>query len=513
MSQLDPPTIEEVGSALKNDWDQSRRLLVAQMTTSGRSELPAQVFSPVSESPAASSLNRHGESSPNQLPPMTSRNPPRNLWRIVSVCLLNFGNGYLDAAPGALIPFIEKYYDISYSVVSLIWMANAAGFIFVACLSHKIRPSLGLQKSLTLGCVLLCAMYAIVLSGTHFAVIVVAFFLGGMGMAITLAQANVFLTGLENCSKYLSFCHGSYGVGATISPLLATLMATHGAKWHYAYVINLGLALSTGLNVWFSFEGADVDLLPWDEEHENVPSQELTPAETAEEGIELSSVRTLRRMSTVALPKGSSHWELMKLALHNSITWTMALCVLFYQGSEVSIAGWVVTYLIEYRHGNPNAVGYVASGFWGGLTIGRLVLARPAHVYLGVRRSVLLFSSLTIILVAMTWAIPNAIAAGVCISLAGVLIGPSYILIITLAARIIPRKIQIVSITIMTAFGSSGGAVFPFLVGLISQSAGTYVVLPIFIALYSAMTLLWAFLPNVERMDKGGIHSFWQRLW
>lgn len=177
------------------------------------------------------------------------------------------------------------------------------------------------------------------------------------------------------------------------------------------------------------------------------------------------------------------------------------------------MAGWIVTYLTEYRHGNPNSVGYVASGFWGGLTLGRLVVARPAHVYLGVRRSVLLFSAITVGLVVMTWVLPNAIAAGVCVSLAGVMIGPSYILIITMAAKIIPRKIQIVSITIMTAFGSSGGAVFPFLVGLLSQSAGTYVVLPVFIALYTTMMILWGCLPNAERMDKGGIHSIWQRIW
>ena len=35
-------------------------------------------------------------------------NPPMNRFRMVSVCLLNFGNGLGDAAPGALIPYMEK---------------------------------------------------------------------------------------------------------------------------------------------------------------------------------------------------------------------------------------------------------------------------------------------------------------------------------------------------------------------------------------------------------------------
>lgn len=35
--------------------------------------------------------------------------PPMNRFRMLSVCLLNFGNGLNDSAPGALIPYIEKF--------------------------------------------------------------------------------------------------------------------------------------------------------------------------------------------------------------------------------------------------------------------------------------------------------------------------------------------------------------------------------------------------------------------
>jgi hypothetical protein len=36
-------------------------------------------------------------------------NPPMNRFRMIAVCLLNFSNGMSDAAPGALIPYLEKY--------------------------------------------------------------------------------------------------------------------------------------------------------------------------------------------------------------------------------------------------------------------------------------------------------------------------------------------------------------------------------------------------------------------
>ena len=34
-------------------------------------------------------------------------NPPMNRFRLLAVCLMNFGNGLNDSAPGALIPYVE----------------------------------------------------------------------------------------------------------------------------------------------------------------------------------------------------------------------------------------------------------------------------------------------------------------------------------------------------------------------------------------------------------------------
>lgn len=56
-----------------------------------------------------------------------------------------------------------------------------------------------------------------------------------------------------------------------------------------------------------------------------------------------------------------------------------ALFIFAYQGAEVSISGWVISFLLATRHGDPSSVGYVTSGFWGGITVGRFVLSHPAH--------------------------------------------------------------------------------------------------------------------------------------
>ena len=50
--------------------------------------------------------------------------PKMNRWRVLSACLEYFGNGMNDSAPGALIPYIEEWYNIGYAVVSTIWISN-----------------------------------------------------------------------------------------------------------------------------------------------------------------------------------------------------------------------------------------------------------------------------------------------------------------------------------------------------------------------------------------------------
>lgn len=50
----------------------------------------------------------------------------------------------------------------------------------------------------------------------------------------------------------------------------------------------------------------------------------------------------------------------------------LALFLFVHVGIEVTISGWIVTFMTE-RHGGPYS-GYISSGFWGGSTVGRLAL-------------------------------------------------------------------------------------------------------------------------------------------
>lgn len=370
------------------------------------------------------------------------------------------------------------------------------------------------------GCLFSVLMYSMVASGGPFPLIVTGFFFGGVGLAIVLAQSNVFLSRLDKNSKYLAFFHGSYGVGATVSPLLATTMINKGVRWNYVYLIALALMIFNTINCWFAFTGADDDLKPWDpaEETEGLLDERAPPTDTprvSEEGIGLRDLGTHITIMEQENKAPAQQKGAMKLALTNHITWLISLFIFCYQGSEVSLGGWIVSYLLDSR-GASTSYGYVLSGFWGGLTLGRLVLTRPLHKMFGARRSIMVLSLLTIGSIIVTWTVSDNLVLSVFVSLAGVMIGPTYPLMITVVSGMLPRKIQVVSLTIMTAFGSSGGAIVPFIIGMAAQAVGTFVVLPAFIAAYALMLLFWVSLPNLERKGqvpegkaKKVIHRFW----
>ena len=175
-----------------------------------------------------------------------------------------------------------------------------------------------------------------------------------------------------------------------------------------------------------------------------------------------------------------------------------ALFIFAYQGAEVSISGWVISFLINTRHGNPSAVGYVTSGFWGGITLGRFLLSHPAHK-IGEKLFVYGMVIGAIIFELLVWQVPNVIGDAVAVAIVGLMLGPVYPCATVIFSRAIGRKDQMSSLSVISAFGSSGGAVAPFTTGILAQAVGTFVLHPIAIGLFAAMLVCWYILPNVRK--------------
>jgi len=175
-----------------------------------------------------------------------------------------------------------------------------------------------------------------------------------------------------------------------------------------------------------------------------------------------------------------------------------ALFIFAYQGAEVSISGWVISFLINARNGDPASVGYVTSGFWAGITLGRFLLSHPAHL-IGEKRFVYGATAGAAAFQILVWTVPNVIGNGVALAIVGLLLGPIYPCAAYIFSQNINRKDQVSGMSVISAFGSSGGAVAPFTTGLMAQALGTFVLHPVAIFLFGVMVACWLGIPTPRK--------------
>lgn len=393
--------------------------------------------------------------------------PYMNRFRLLSACLTNLMNGMSDSASGPLLPHMETYYHIGYAVVSLIFVGQAVGFVAGAALIDPLRHRLGRGRTLALSQLIMVAGYVTIACTAAFPAVVVAFFLIGLAMSINLALNNIFCGSLNNATAALGAMHGSYGIGGITGPLLANAFVTAlGLVWSRFYLVPLVLSVLNGSLALWAYSRFEAE-------------QQQQQQRTA--------------MSAPARP--ASKLRTLYSAFTSRVVVLGALFVFAYQGAEVSISGWVISFLEDTRGANPNHVGYVTSGFWAGITLGRFVLSAPAHkigekvfVY-GVVVGAAVFELLV-------WLVPNIIGNAVAVAIVGLLLGPVYPCAVAVFMPAMSRAEKLSGLGVISAFGSSGGAAAPFTTGLLSQVAGTFVLHPIAIGLCAVMLVTWYGLPS-----------------
>jgi fucose permease len=276
--------------------------------------------------------------------------------------------------------------------------------------------------------------------------------------------------------------HGSYGLGGTIGPLIATsIVSTLGPDaWNRYYLVPISITVVNAVFFLWSF---------WDYENETTATETSSlvtrPSQTAAGG---RTGATAPRAEIAAMLR----------AFKSRIVLLGATFIFAYQGAEVSISGWVISFLIATRKGNPTAVGNVTSGFWGGITLGRFALS-PIGARVGEKRFVYFLTVGAAVFQLLVWFVPNIIGEAVSLAVVGLLLGPIYPCAASVLTRNLSRQEQVSGLGIVSAFGSSGGAVAPFATGLLAQAVGTFVLHPIAIGLFGAMLVCWFTLPTIRK--------------
>ncbi|KAJ3890740.1 major facilitator superfamily domain-containing protein [Lentinula edodes] len=380
--------------------------------------------------------------------------------------------GWNDGSTGPLLPRIQEVYNarrqpsVDYIIVSLIFVFACVGFISGACLNVPFSEKLGFGKVSLFCSFLQQTAYALQAPQLPFPVFVMSFTINGIGLALQDAQSNGFVASLkDHAETKMGLLHATYGAGALCAPLVATQFAQM-EHWSFHYLVSLSVAtINTIVQIAvFRFKTQDDCLVEIGQE----PGEKGTS--------EHSHFRQIMSLKSVHL---------------------LAVFILVYVGVEVTVGGWIVTFIQTVRGGGSKS-GYISAGFFGGLMIGRIVLLW-VNQKIGERRVLYLYSALAIGLEIVIWLVPSLIGDGVAIAIVGMLLGPMYPITMNHTGRILPRWLLTGSIGWIAGFGQAGSAVLPFMTGALASKFGIKSLQPLLVSMMAFMTILWAFVPGAPR--------------
>ncbi|WQF75171.1 Putative major facilitator superfamily, MFS transporter superfamily [Colletotrichum destructivum] len=410
--------------------------------------------------------------------------PRSNLFRVLSCFWSMLVSGANDAAYGfdslctsrsapethvnhySQSPQLETYYNLTYIVVSLVFLSPFVGYVLSALLNNHIHLRWGQRGIAVLASMCHLVAYVIISQHPPYPALVVVFILAGFGNGLSDAGWNAYIGNMGHASEVLGFLHACYGAGGVISPLIATTMISKGnLGWWTFYYVMLGLAVIELVWCTTAF---------WTQT--GAVYRETVSHSNNDSGTGLRTALFKRPYARVS--------------------WLSAFFLLAYVGTEVSLGGWIVQFMIQVRKANPFDSGMTSVGFWLGLTLGRIVLGFVTP-RLGVKLAVAIYIPITMALELVFWLVPQFYVSAVAVALQGFFLGPFFPAVVVAATRLLPRHLHVSTIGFAAAFGGSGAAILPFAVGALAQAKGVQVLQPVILAFLGVMLGLWLCLPRI----------------
>ena len=316
----------------------------------------------------------------------------------------------------------------------------------------------------------------------------------GFGSGIQNAAWNVWIGNMANSNEVLGFFHGFFGVGATISPLIATSLITK-AGWE-----------------WYSFYYLMVYIPETPSTRRPVTGQSSS---NKSRQIGAATIELIYAATTFSTETGAKYRQenpssrdrrggalpQTRLSLTYRVTWICAIFLFLYGGIEVAIGGWVVVFMTNVRHVSAFASGMTETGFWLGITVGRFVLGFVSP-RLGEKLSIVLYIVSAIALELVFWLVPEFIVSALAVGLVGFFLGTIFPGVVVVATRLLPKDLHVAAIGFAAAFSMGGGAVFPFMIGAIAQAKGVSILQPILLAMLAVALSIWGIMLRAPRLEQ-----------
>ncbi|CAN6672683.1 bypass of stop codon protein 6 [Trichomonascus vanleenenianus] len=404
------------------------------------------------------SVAENGEPQDEEEEKETWRSSKQNTARVASSFFALLALGMNDATIGVLLPSIEKHYKLDHMVASVAFVAPFCGYFIVALLNDFLHRRIGRWGVCVFSTSCHLIGFIISITGPPFPVYVIGYLIIGFGGGGIDGSMNAFVGGLHNANQLMGLMHAFYGVGGILTPAIFQAMIAAGVRWNFCYSVLIGIGVLDLAATIVAFYGDTGKMY-----RKSVENDKETK----------SSVRVV---------------------LTNMVVWMTAISLFLYVGSEVTIGGWTSTFMIEVRHGNVDKMGYVTTGFWLGFAIGRAVLGYVTEYFKREEWCLLVYYILVCTFLLIFWLVKHLVASAIAIAFVGFWAGPVFPVVIVVAMKKLPKWLHVSGVGFAAALGGTGGALLPFVNGVIANHAGVKVLGPYVFGMFVGMTVLWLFL-------------------
>ncbi|RMZ87877.1 hypothetical protein DV736_g4897, partial [Chaetothyriales sp. CBS 134916] len=442
-------TITQTGPSSQSAVQKQAETYELSFKTAGRSL--REISSRLGSSPASSGRNSTEAGADDDLrndiqPPATASevvqrwNSPRsNIGRLAFAFFSFVIAGMNDAATGALIPSLESYYSLNYTIVSLIFLTPFVGYSTAAFVNARVHLKFG-QRGIAIGAPICHIItYAVIAAHPPFPVVIAINAIAGFGNGLTDACFNAWVGVMANANAVQGVMHSSYSIGALLAPLIATTMVSKAnLPWWTFYLVMTGASVVelVGLTVTFWPMTGKVYRTEYPRDPE---------------------------------AKGGRTRE----ALRNKVTWLCSFFFFTYLGVEVGLGGWIITFMLRVRDASPYKAGVSGSGFWIGQACGRACLGFVTE-HFGERLCISIYLAACIAMQLIFWLVPEFVVSAVAVAFLGFFLGPLFPACVMMAAKLLPKHIHVSAIGFAMAIGGTGGTVFPFIIGAIAAAKGVH---------------------------------------
>lgn len=351
-----------------------------------------------------------------------------------------FAFGFIDNLKGPLLPELLRSGEYTYAQGGTIVFAAYLGFILATLAAGVIADAFSNRVVLLLAAICLCVgSLGIGLTDSYFGLIL---FIGvtGLGLGAIELGANGLMVELhsENRGRYLNLLATFHGIGSLLVPLYAAALISAGTTWQQIYSSSIFLAIPLLVLFGLRARGREPD--------------------------ENSRAIVAREAAAETKPSWSAFFRVGFTGRMNCYYALIAA----YVAVELSVAAWLMEFLQQERGMSASTSSFYLSGFFVLLMLGRLL---GAFIVEGLDYTLAVFIAL--------------LGASLC--LAGGLFGPDRLAFLLAASGffmsiVFPTVTAAVTrlhlentgriLGILFACGGVGGALGPWIVGVVSEAAG-----------------------------------------